>query len=114
MSNHHKRHAPARTLGGSASTETPQADSHTPSDAPKQAPTPPQRRDGLSITHLNDLNIQKLTQIAKDMNVGGATVMRKQDLIFQVLKAQTDQSGAASFFPRACSKCCPTASAFCG
>ncbi|MBI4484771.1 MAG: Rho termination factor N-terminal domain-containing protein, partial [Acidobacteria bacterium] len=35
------------------------------------------------------MSIQKLTQIAKDMTVAGATGMRKQELIFQILKAQT-------------------------
>ncbi|MES1255327.1 MAG: transcription termination factor Rho [Acidobacteriota bacterium] len=39
------------------------------------------------------MSIQTLTQIAKDMSVAGATGMRKQDLIFQILKAQTEQSG---------------------
>ena len=48
---------------------------------------------GLNITDLKDMSIQKLTQIAKDLNVAGATGMRKQDLIFQILKAQTEQSG---------------------
>ena len=52
-----------------------------------------QRRDGLRITDLKDMSIQKLTQIAKDLSVGGATGMRKQELIFQILKAQTEQSG---------------------
>ena len=47
----------------------------------------------LNITVLKDMSIQKLTQIAKDLNVGGATGMRKQDLIFQILKAQTEKSG---------------------
>jgi transcription termination factor Rho len=47
----------------------------------------------LNITDLKDMSIQKLTQIAKDLNVAGATGMRKQDLIFQILKAQTEQSG---------------------
>ena len=42
---------------------------------------------------LKDLSIQKLTQIAKDLAVAGATGMRKQDLIFQILKAQTEKSG---------------------
>ena len=56
---------------------------------PARAPA----RTALNITHLKDLSIQKLTQIAKDMNVAGATGMRKQDLIFQILKAQTEQSG---------------------
>ena len=51
----------------------------------------PARR--LNITDLKDMSIQKLTQIAKDLNVAGATGMRKQELIFQILKAQTEQSG---------------------
>ena len=39
------------------------------------------------------MSIQALTQVAKDLNVAGATGMRKQDLIFQILKAQAEQSG---------------------
>jgi transcription termination factor Rho len=57
------------------------------------APTPPQARPSLNINDLKDMSIQKLTQIGKDLNVAGATGMRKQDLIFQILKAQTEQSG---------------------
>jgi len=51
------------------------------------------RQNRLNITDLKDKSIQELTQIAKDLNVGGATGMRKQDLIFQILKAQTEKSG---------------------
>jgi transcription termination factor Rho len=70
-----------------------------PSTAPQPAPPPPQQQQqrragqGLNITDLKDMSIQKLTQIAKDLTVAGATGMRKQDLIFQILKAQTEQSG---------------------
>ena len=39
------------------------------------------------------MSIQKLTQVAKELNVAGATGMRKQELIFQILTAQTEQSG---------------------
>src|SRR5258706_4955528 len=39
------------------------------------------------------MSIQKRTQIAKDMNVAGATGMRKQELIFQIRKGKTEQSG---------------------
>src|SRR5487761_562404 len=49
--------------------------------------------EGLNIGELKDMSIQKLTQIAKDLNVAGASAMRKQELIFQILKAQTEQSG---------------------
>ena len=51
------------------------------------------RGQGLNITELKDKSIQQLTQIAKDLTVAGATGMRKQELIFQILKAQTEQSG---------------------
>jgi transcription termination factor Rho len=51
------------------------------------------RGQGLNINDLKDKSIQQLTQIAKDLNVAGATGMRKQELIFQILKAQTEQSG---------------------
>ncbi|MDP2317925.1 MAG: transcription termination factor Rho [Acidobacteriota bacterium] len=39
------------------------------------------------------MSIQHLTQVAKDLEVPGATGMRKQELIFQILKAQTELSG---------------------
>src|SRR5205823_7723883 len=64
-----------------------------PQRPPQQQQQPQRPRPGLNITDLKDMSIQKLTQIAKDLNVGGATGMRKQDLIFQILKAQTEQSG---------------------
>ena len=54
---------------------------------------PVQKAPMLNINDLKDMSIQKLTQVAKDLNVVGATGMRKQDLIFQILKAQTEQSG---------------------
>src|SRR5512137_1784817 len=49
--------------------------------------------EGLNIGELKEMSIQKLTQVAKELNVAGATGMRKQELIFQILKAQTEQSG---------------------
>ena len=63
--------------------------------APPEAPKPPPRRgkDTLNIGELKDMSIAKLTQVAKDLNVAGATGMRKQELIFQILKAQTEKSG---------------------
>jgi transcription termination factor Rho len=89
--------APASASQGLAS-EGAQPQPPSPQASASQRPSPqqqqPQRpRPGLNITDLKDMSIQKLTQIAKDLNVGGATGMRKQDLIFQILKAQTEQSG---------------------
>src|SRR2546428_6652285 len=47
----------------------------------------------LNIKDLKEMNIQALAKVAKDLNIPGATGMRKQDLIFQILRAQTEQSG---------------------
>jgi transcription termination factor Rho len=104
MANHQKRSS-GRPPAEPAAAETPQSETPvqtaengdgngTPAapaapDAarqPKPAPT-------LNINDLKDMSIQKLTQIAKDLSVAGATGMRKQDLIFQILKAQTELSG---------------------
>lgn len=93
MPSHPKRPAPARAVNGSpAEPRTSTAPEAPTPDEPRPQP-PPRQAQGLNITDLKDLSIQKLTQIAKDMNVAGATGMRKQELIFQILKAQTEQSG---------------------
>ncbi len=103
--------APAATAAPPAATAAaPPAATAAAPPAPSEAPPqqqpqqPPQqqrpqqqqgqrRGEGLNIGELKDMSIQKLTQIAKELNVAGATGMRKQELIFQILKAQTEQSG---------------------
>ena len=73
-----------------------QAPAQLQAEAPKAAPpaeSPKRAVEGLAIAELKEMSIQKLTQVAKDLNVAGATGMRKQELIFQILKAQTEQSG---------------------
>ena len=47
----------------------------------------------LDLAGLKDMSISELTHIAKDMGVEGATGLRKQELIFKVLAAQTEKSG---------------------
>ncbi|MGI8838132.1 MAG: transcription termination factor Rho [Pyrinomonadaceae bacterium] len=47
----------------------------------------------LNLADLKEMSISKLTNIAKGMDVPGATGMRKQELIFKVLAAQTEKSG---------------------
>ena len=80
-----------RRRGGSAAGEPP--DETVADPRPEAEAQAAGQANGLNITELKDMSIQKLTQIAKDLNVAGATGMRKQDLIFQILKAQTEQSG---------------------
>ena len=106
MPNNQKRQPPsARASNGqTAPPDAPQAE--TPTTPTPTTPQPEEQAkpaggdggqkrsgDGLNIAELKEMSIQKLTQIAKDLNVAGATGMRKQELIFQILKAQTEQSG---------------------
>jgi transcription termination factor Rho len=50
-------------------------------------------KEFLDIADLKEMNISKLTGIAKELDVPGATGMRKQELIFKILQAQTEKSG---------------------
>src|SRR5580765_614697 len=98
MPTHHKRHAPARTANGPATPDqqSPPSQQNATPESPEEPakPEPPRRSpDVLKITDLKDMSIQKLTHIAKDLTVQGASGMRKQELIFQILKAQTELSG---------------------
>src|SRR5215831_17560586 len=45
------------------------------------------------FAQLKEMNATRLAQIAREMGVPGATGMRKQELIFGVLQAQTENSG---------------------
>ncbi len=47
----------------------------------------------LNILDMKEMNISALTDVAKELNVPGYAGMRKQELIFQILKAQTEQNG---------------------
>jgi transcription termination factor Rho len=49
--------------------------------------------DTLDIRALHDIKIPQLLRIAKDLEVENATGMRKQDLIFKILQAQTEKKG---------------------
>ena len=81
----HKRHGPHR---GHQPPPQPDVAGEAAEHALQEA-----KRPGLNITDLKEMTIQNLTQVAKDLEVAGATGMRKQELIFQILKAQTEQSG---------------------
>ncbi len=47
----------------------------------------------LDLVELKDMSIQKLNQVAKDMNIAGAAGLRKQELIFKILQTQAEKSG---------------------
>ncbi len=49
--------------------------------------------DNISISELKEKTIDELTEVARELNVEGASGLRKQDLIFAILQAQTEKTG---------------------
>ncbi len=54
---------------------------------------PEEVKELMDIGELKEMSISKLTHIAKELDIPGATGMRKQELIFKILQAQTEKSG---------------------
>src|ERR1700691_2904800 len=52
-----------------------------------------QKNGTLDLVELKDMSIQKLNQVAKDLGVAGAAGLRKQELIFKILQAQSEKEG---------------------
>ncbi|MGI9069185.1 MAG: transcription termination factor Rho [Pyrinomonadaceae bacterium] len=91
---------PQRPRARASSANNDDGDPENGSVATAEAPEK-ESRDGrdfggegfLNLADLKEMSISKLTSIAKGMDVPGATGMRKQELIFKVLAAQTEKSG---------------------
>src|SRR5512135_2436232 len=47
----------------------------------------------MNLQELKNKKISELTAIAKGLNIEGASSLRKQDLIFAILNAQTEKNG---------------------
>ncbi len=47
----------------------------------------------LNIVELKEMSISELSEVAKQLNVAGASGLRKQELIFKILEAQTEKNG---------------------
>ncbi len=47
----------------------------------------------IDLSTLKDMSVASLTQLAKQLEVQGATGMRKQELIFEILRARAEKSG---------------------
>ena len=76
------------------------ANSRNPHPAqPQQQPpkgngaAPPEKIERIELATLKDMSVGALTKIAKQLDVPGATGMRKQELIFEILKARAEKSG---------------------
>ncbi|HXQ21071.1 MAG TPA: Rho termination factor N-terminal domain-containing protein, partial [Candidatus Acidoferrales bacterium] len=75
-----------------AKTEPEPALAPAPQPAPVAEPAP-KEAVALNLKTLKEKKINELAQIAKNFNIDGAANMRKQELIFAILGAQTEQNG---------------------
>ncbi len=66
-----------------------------PESAQKETPSSESAdaKETLDIRTLKEMKSAELTKIAVELNVDGATSLRKQELIFKILQAQTEKSG---------------------
>src|SRR5438477_9937986 len=60
---------------------------------PKETNVEGSNQMSISLAELKEKNITDLAKIAKDLNIPGASGMRKQELISQILRAQTETNG---------------------
>src|SRR3979490_1446294 len=60
---------------------------------PKETSVEGSNQMSISLAELKEKNITDLAKIAKELNIPGASGMRKQELIFQILRAQTEKNG---------------------
>ena len=67
---------------------TPKVDSDRSRGAEKT-----EKIERIDLAALKDMSVGALTKIAKQLDVPGATGMRKQELIFEILKARAEKSG---------------------
>jgi transcription termination factor Rho len=50
-------------------------------------------RDFFDLAALKQMSVAKLTQVAQKLGIPGSTGLRKQELIFRILQAQTERAG---------------------
>jgi transcription termination factor Rho len=90
--------APAETAVATAEEEPAAAAATTPSPSPAPAVPAPsaaaeEDKDRMDLAELKEMSISKLAQVAKSLEMPGAASMKKQELVFQILRAQAEKEG---------------------
>ncbi len=73
--------------------EKPHMSEKNPPSTKKAVAERPHGANAMDIAQLKEMNIAALVGVAKDLEIQGASGMRKQELIFKILQAQTEKSG---------------------
>jgi transcription termination factor Rho len=83
---------PVVAEGPPAALEAPTADPAPAATPPPAAPAPPSEKR-LDLATLKEMGITKLAQVARSLEIPGAATMKKQELVFQILRAQAEKEG---------------------
>src|SRR6266849_6101667 len=76
-----------------AAVAEPEAPPPVEEPRPQRRPEQTQAAETIDIRVLTEMKLPDLSKLAKDLGIENATGMRKQDLIFSILQAQTEKSG---------------------
>jgi transcription termination factor Rho len=64
-----------------------------PEREPRQAPGDGSETAVVELGTLKDMSVTELTKVAKQLDVPGSSGMRKQELIFEILRSRAEKSG---------------------
>ncbi len=86
--------APPAAADATSQLEPPVAAPETTAN-PQPAPpvVAPASKARLDLADLKEMGITKLVQVAKSLEIPGAPTMKKQELVFQILRAQAEKEG---------------------
>jgi transcription termination factor Rho len=86
---------PAKANGGVGSATATPPEKSAPAAAPAPAPAPAQAAPAqtISLSAMKEMSISALTKIGKELDLAGASGMRKQELIFEILRVRAEKSG---------------------
>ena len=94
-----RRHSTSKSQSPAAAeaTESAPLDGLPDPDAEEELPPVPAEGEApppLNLSELKRMEIQELARLARDVEAEGASNLRRQELIFAILNAQTEHSGA--------------------
>jgi transcription termination factor Rho len=81
------------TSNGDGSPEPAHDSSGPAQEAPAAAEAGEEGRGRLDLAVLKEMSIQRLIEVAKALEIPGASSMKKQELVFQILRAQAEKEG---------------------
>ena len=76
-----------------AGEPAPSAPEPAPVAPPPAAATAASQAPRLDLAALKEMGITKLASVAKSLEIPGAAAMKKQELVFQILRAQAEKEG---------------------